>query len=375
MTPAEASKKYKWVKYDSQNKIVDLFCDHHMLSTLRTCEAKFLLEHILNIRPKAHKAWALMFGTCLHSCLEYYYEYNMKNEGQSVDINVFLAYGNKMWALLKMDEYKDETKYEKLGGREGFLSLLTQYWAYFNGLRMRVVATEITFGFDKEVPLGEFILPLLVRRNENISITDDFVVRCYLTGRIDFLADNGYKIGPVDHKSAAYFKGDEHLKFNPHDGITGYIYATNKILHKYYPKYMEQGRRCSSAWVHHISTASPSKNRTTGIVGPRFKVTNVDKDETQLEEFKIRQIETFKRVAQLLFNNKQPEWNTSTCSFLYGHPCEYRPIHETTSDHWGHIITDHYQVTQEWNPLAPDESAIVRDKIMDDESFKLYKLG
>lgn len=371
MTPELASTKYKWCKYDPESKTIDLYCDHHMLSTLRTCEAKFLLEHILNIRPKAHKAWALMFGTCLHSCLEMYYNSIRDHDGEPIGINEFLEYGNKMWALLKMDDYKDEEKYEKLGGRPGFLSLLTQYWAYYNGLRMRVIATEITFGFDKEVPLGSFRI--------NIGCPEDgdrwVDVNCYLTGRIDFLADNGHKIGPVDHKSAAAFRGDEHLKFNPHDGITGYIFATNKILHKYYPKYTEQGRRCLSAWVHHISTASPSKNRKTGIVGPRFKVTNVDKDEAQLEEFRLRQLETFKRVASLLFNNKQPEWNTSSCGFLFGHPCEYRPIHETNSDRWNQIIEDHYQVTEQWNPLSPDESIIVRDKILDAESFKLYKLG
>lgn len=368
MTPEQAASKYKWVHYDSQNQTVDLFLDHHMLSTLRTCEAKFLLEHILNIRPKSHKAWSLMFGTWLHSCLEVYYN-SIKAFGVALPIDEFLDYGNKQWLNLKLDDYFEETKFEKLGGRSGALSLLVQYYAYYTGLRMRVIATEVTFGFDKEVPLGFFY-------HENIvPCTPHFKINCYLTGRIDFLGDNGHKIGPIDHKSAAYFRGDEHLKFNPHDGITGYIFATNKIIEKYYPKYLAEGRKCLSAWVHHISTASPSKNRKTGEIGPRFKVTNIDKDEAQLEEFRLRNLETFKRVAELLFNNKQPEWSSHTCSFIFGHPCEYRPIHETNSDRWSQIIQDHYQVTQEWNPLSPDESAIVRDKVIDDESFKLYKLG
>ena len=377
MTPEQAAQKFKWVKYDSQNKIVDLFLDHHMLSTLRTCEAKFVLEHILNIRPKGHKAWSLVFGTWLHSCLELYYE-SLKNE-QVIDINEFLAHGNKLWLLLKLEDYKEEEKFEKLGGREGALSLLTQYYAYFTGLRMRVIATEITFGFDREVPLGSFTLPFFT---ENVYIEQHDTLHakhvqfnCYLTGRIDYLADNGYKIGPVDHKSAAYFRGDEAQKFNPHDGITGYIYATNKIIEKFYPKYKAEGRRSLSAWVHHISTATPSKNRKTGEVGPRFKVTSIEKDEAQLEEYRLRNLETFRRVVTLLFNNKQPEWNTSTCGFMFGYPCEYRPIHETNSDQWTRIITDHYQVTEQWDPLKPDESAIARDKVLDDESMKLYKLG
>jgi len=378
MTPEQASQKFKWVNYDSQNKTVDLFCDHHMLSTLRTCEAKFLLEHILNIRPKAHKAWSLMFGTWLHSCLELYYNSIKDHDGKPLSIDEFLAYGNKQWSNLRLNDYQDETKFEKLGGREGALSLLTQYYAYFNGLRMRVVATEVTFGFDKEVHLGSFTFagqPSHDKLLEDIYGLDPIQVNCYLTGRIDFLADNGNKIGPIDHKTAASFRGDEHLKFNPHDGITGYIYATNKIVGKFYPKYLEQGRKCLSAWVHHISTASPSKSRKTGEVGPRFKVTNIDKDEAQLEEYRVRNLETFKRVAELLFNNKQPEWSSHTCSFIFGNPCEYRPIHETNSDRWTQIIQDHYQVTEEWNPLSPDESAIVRDKVIDEESFKLYKLG
>jgi PD-(D/E)XK nuclease superfamily protein len=367
MIPAIAAEKFHWIKVDEQNRIIELYCDHHMLSTLRMCEVKFTIEHIANIRPKGHLAWNLVFGLLLHNCNEAYYK-SIKDSpnGTPFSVQEFLEVGKAQWKLLNLDAYKETEKFKKVGGYDGMLSLLVQYYAYYMSLRMRIVDAEIAFGKAKEVPLGEFIFRAnywsggVMHEDEY----DRWTVKCYLTGRIDLLVDNGYKIGIVDHKSHASFRGDEYLKFNPQDGITGYIYAINCLMKQLYPAYFEQGKRCMTAWIYHISQSSPSKSRTTGQIGPRFKATIIEKNEGQLEEYRLRQIETFKRVAELVFNDKNPEWSTHTCANVYGNPCEYRPIHESPSEEWDHILRDHYHVTLPWNPLKPDDSALERDEVL-----------
>lgn len=377
MTPQQAAQKYPWCRYDETNNIIELFLDHHMLSTLRMCEIKFVTEHILNIRPRGHRAWNLVFGTYLHSCFELFYNSLRDGDGIPITIDEFLSFGVKLWYQLRLDDYKDEEKYAKVGGLDGARSLLVQYYAYYQSLRMRIVATEITFGFNREVPLGEFDLKGHYYQHY-IEEHDTFVplpmqVKCYLTGRIDMIGDNGYKVGPIDHKTHAAFRGDEFRKFNPHDGVTGYIYAVNKIMEHRFPEYFAQGRRCLSGWVYHISQSSPSKSRKTGEIGPRFKTTNIDKTVEQLEDFRVRQLETFKRVCELLFNNKIPEWTTTSCGNIYGSPCEYITIHEAPSEQWVELVKSHYNVTEPWNPFSPDQSAIIRDHVLDEETIKGLK--
>src|SRR5215475_4350920 len=263
MTPAQASEKFPWVRVDPVSNIVELFMDHQMLSTLRMCESKFMMEHILNIRPKGHKAWALVFGAWLHFALEDYYEHIRQNEGRPPDPNLWLAKAKETWVRLHIQAYANEDKFQDVGGWEGACSLLVQYYAFYMEQRLRVVATEIPFGFDREVPLGDFWIFIEDRK---------WLVKCYLTGRIDMLVDNGSVIGPVDHKHAHMFRGDEWDKFNPHDGITGYIFGTNTILKKYFPDWHKP---CLNGWIFHLQGHHAAKNRKTGEIRPRFKVSRI----------------------------------------------------------------------------------------------------
>lgn len=360
MTPEQAASKYHWVSYDAQSKTIDLFLDHHVLSTLRTCESLFVMEHLLNIHPKygtGRKPWFLEFGSYMHYMFEIYYNSLKGNEGRNlISIDKYLETAKKLWAEMRMDEYatmdnNDSEKYEDVGGINGVLSLLVQYYTFYLDLRVRVVDTEISFGKKKEVSLGSFRINI----GDEIIGDDWAAVNCYLTGRIDLLIDNGNKIGPVDHKHTHAFKGDEWKKFNPQDGITGYILAVNEIMKQSYPSYFEQGRRCQSGWIYHISACTPSKNRKTGVVGPRFKTTPIDKALSQFEDFKARQLSTFKRVCDLMFNDKVPEWNTNSCHFLFMRPCPMLPIHEAPSEEWTNIINSHYEVREPWNPNSHNE--------------------
>jgi hypothetical protein len=353
MNPIQAAEKYHWIVYDSKNNTIDLFMDHQMLSTLRTCESKFVLEHILNIRPKGHKAWSLVFGAWMHYCLEFFYN-SIKDDpnGTPIDVNKYVIYGKDKWAELNLDAYKGETKYEDIGGWNGALALLIEYYAFYMQQRLRVVACEIPFGFEKEVFLGQFHLWI-----NGILVT----INCFLTGRIDMLVDNGSIIGPVDHKHTHIFRGDEYDKFNPHDGILGYIYATNKIIQTYFPGY---NKPCRAGWVFHIQGKAPSVEKKTKILRPRFKGSRIDKTLRQLEDFAARQLSSFKRVVELLLQDKNPEWSTHACSNIYGRQCEYREIHRQDAEYWPHAIEQFYHITEAWNPNEPEKSLIVRDDVL-----------
>lgn len=422
MTPEQAVQKFHWIKYDDETNTIELFLDHHMLSWARMCEAGFFFEHILQVRPnygkipatkqliidgqsvrvydtnfqgikkytENRKPWFLDFGEYLHYMFELFYtsfihldkenyvfDNLLKTDQECLNLQDFLEIGRKVWDIMDMDWYKTSTnpqdtkKYEEVGGFTGVIRLLTEYYVYYMDLRIRVVDTEIIFGYNREVPIGEFFVSepynWLTKNPCRGDELRSFTVKCYLVGRIDLLIDNGRKIGPVDHKSAHRFDGNEADKFNPQDGITGYIYATRCLLQTNYPKYFDKGRESLSGWIYHISaTDTPEPNKNSRSKGKtkqdRFKCTTIDKTPSQLEDFKQRQLSTFKRVCELLFNNKTPEWNTLVCNNIFGRPCQFREIHRQSSEEWEHIIKDHFVIGKQWNPQERDSDKI--DKIL-----------
>ena len=275
ITPEQAQEKYHWIKYDKATNTVELYLDNYMLSSSRLCEAKFYLEHLLWIKPKyelehkeitlgteikyIRKPWFFDFGEYIHWCLEQFYKHQKLN-GTAPEINQWLSICAVKWNMFRMDEYAhsanktDVTKYEEVKGWEGVAGLLTQYYAYYMDMRLRVIDTEITFGYNKEVLIGEFNLG-------NNNSDGPWKIRCYLTGRIDLLVDNGNKIGPIDHKTTHKFDGFEHEDFNPHDGICGYILAMHDVLKKYQEQGLTKIPQCTGGWIYNISSCTPSQPR------------------------------------------------------------------------------------------------------------------
>lgn len=374
MTPSEAAQKYHWVKYNPATNTVELYMDNFMLSGVRQCEAKFKLEHLDNIFPRYAepkpgeidlKPWFWSMGEFIHWCLEQFYD-SFKHTKQPPEIGEWVNRCKEHWQEMKMDEYAkakypgDIKKYEEIKGWEGIAGMLIEYYTFYMGMRLRVVDTEITFGHNKEVPIGDFAF--------NVGNTDgkNTVIECYLTGRIDLLVDNGYKVGPVDHKSTHRFDGWEHLDFNPHDGITGYILAVNEILKRYKEQGLTNIPFCTGGWIYHLSNCRPSEpNKKTQAKGklkadPRFKVTPVDKTEIALADYKARQITTFKRVANLLFNDEAPQWNTLNCNNIFFRPCPYRPIHEQPSNEQPYIIKQFYQIGKGWDTRDHSNKEVVK---------------
>jgi hypothetical protein len=378
MTPQEASSRYHWCQYNKDTNTIELFLDNYMLSCLRSCEAKFYLEHLLNIKPRyteldpanlngkvSRKPWFFDFGEFVHYCLENFYN-EFKVSKSPPQIDWWLALCKIKWSNMRMDDYKnsiveaDVKKYDEVKGWEGVAGLLCQYYAFYMDMRLRIIDTEITFGHNREVPIGKTSIL------DYFGYENDLIIECYLTGRIDLLVDNGYKIGPVDHKSTHKFDGFEHKDFNPHDAMTGYILAIHEILKNYYPLVPENsdhGTRsnlipqCLGGWIYHISACTPAEPNKKSVAagkkqGPRFKTTPVDKTISQLEDYKSRQLSTFKRVAELLFNNKVPEWNTTNCHNMFFRDCEYVPIHEQPSEQWQDIINRFYTIQPAWDTRA-----------------------
>jgi hypothetical protein len=313
------------------------------------CEAKFE-EEILNSQyTKAERYWSLEFGSWVHDCLEAFY-HAFRITGIAPEVDTWTKYSLKLWDAYDLSYYKpdplklvkdyrtDEKKYHAFGGREGAAAFLIHYYAFYMNQRYRVVATEISFGRKQEVLLGTFEILLPVSEN----LTHILRVRCYLTGRIDLLVDNTYKIGPVDHKTTASFDGYESQDFDPHEGITGYIYTINAILGTQFPD--NPHKICRDGWIHHISTKSTDE--------PRFKATPINKTPGQLEEFRLRQLRTCKKIVELL-NGETADRNTNICNNIYNRSCPYRELHRQPTEQRQGTLRQFYEVREAWNPEKP----------------------
>jgi hypothetical protein len=228
---------------------------------------------------------------------------------------------------------------------EGFVTLVMQYATYYNqdSERLRILDTEVAFGSGHEVPLGTltFMVP-----------EGPIKVDCYLSGRIDFLADDGIKIGPVDHKTRATFAQVEHiLQYNPHEGITGYIYAVGHIIRKRHPVMAAQ-RKCNSAWLNFIQVANESDPVK------RFKRGLVMRTDYQLEQWRLRQLSTFEEIFRWLRSGHEPTWNTEVCTHWYGVNCIYHAVHrQPDANSQLVVLNSDYQAGKYWNPEdIPDDS-------------------
>jgi hypothetical protein len=220
------------------------------------------------------------------------------------------------------------------------------------------VDTEISFGRAREVYLG--YLGHFYSGNDRFGLTSPYYsgINCYLTGRIDLLVDNGTKIGPVDHKSTARFDGYESNDFDPHEGITGYIFAINSILKAQREKCESRGgilvpQTCNTGWIHHISLADSD---------PRFKPTLITKTNQQLEEYRMRQLRACKRVYELasssakLENYGAVEFATDKCNNIYNSPCPFRELHRQPFIQREGTIAQFYEIKPAWNPAVKKEA-------------------
>lgn len=327
--------KFHWIKKISDT-YYEMYLDHHMLSTFRSCQIHFQHLHVEGRRPNSGYSWSLEFGILMHKFVEKLYKMKVNNGEGDLFYESIAALAGSMWDDAEMDRFKDHLTCKSLGGKYGFISLCIQYVSYYttDAERIRIIDTEISFGMNKEVPLGTIFV-------SNGAVRID----CYLSGRIDFLGDDGIRIGPVDHKTRASFgKKDLTSQYNPHEGMTGYLYATKKILETNFPE-LAAKRRTNTAWINFIQVANES-DRTK-----RLRRAIVMRTDYQLEHFRLRQLETFKDIFNYLYEMREAQWNTEMCTHWYGSICMYQPSHRQADENSMLLVLNQdFTEGKFWNP-------------------------
>lgn len=419
MQPEELAKKYNFVTV-GEDGVIEFFCDHTLLSSLRACEQYFVDTHLKRYRHK-DRNWNLDFGQWLHATLELFYHYEYKKyqrvsnelnecarcgmakeqhpvsivsvrtgerkeceslvEWDSIPKGIFLAHGMMLWDKMEMDYYKDRHKmFKMLDGQLGALKLLTDYWnVYGEGKeRLRVVGIEMPFGRDKEVPIVDNIREINSFNNDfdaarSAGVTEKDYPRLlwssgpyrgYLTGRFDQIVDDGISLAAFDHKSTAFFDGGEASKFMPHDGMQGYVYALNCMVEKLYP-----GKLANKMLINHICLQDksnekdePSRKRnvpTHYVPALRFTRSTLTYTPEQLEEYRKRNAATFDVLYQILVLERPAQWNTGSCNDMYHKECPFKSVHAITPTVREDIMNKQLIQVAEWEPYYESKAEII----------------
>lgn len=364
------SETLHWLKLDDNNNpincdsnpIVELYLDNHMLETFRTCEAKFFLSFVEGYRPHISRAWWFDFGTAFHKAIEYFY-LNRKNPHFDV-LSWATVRARDIWHSMRMDEFYapgcrlEHKNYSILGGLPGFSNLLIQYaTVYSPGMESwETVGTELYFGKDKSVELT------------NWADTAALGFRLFLSGKIDLLVaepifNGAISVAPMDHKTTSHFMGkNPQTKFEIHEGMTGYVYAAQKIVKNLLP---DQKLEVNKIWMNHVQVKPETMPST------RFRRGAIYRTDYQLEQYRLRQISTAKRILELLLNYSGgpdfssrsssyniPTYNTAACN-LY-HPCTFYPVHRQNSQYGELVIlkTD-FDRGKYWDPENREEDLLL----------------
>jgi hypothetical protein len=351
MTIEEAISRYHWFQR-GEDGVIELFLDHHALATFRSCEASFELSMMANIRP-IHKSWNLEFGIIFHKMIEEFY---LAKWDERFELVSWLQLAIGLWDKFAMEaQFGEHKMYKMLGGVYGFIDMLAQYADHFAAEvdRLRVIGIEITFGKKREVPLGTFAayqLDPTLQPHFKIGFDAQVEpVRCYLTGRIDFLMDSGNAIGPLDHKTTAFFRGNPANTYDPQEGMTGYIFAVQNIMKKSFPELLGQ-RKVDRIWMN-FAQVSPVKDPME-----RFKRVPMFKTDWQLEQYRLRQLRTFHKIYDMIVLGERADWNTSVCNKMFHNECQYRNLHrQNTNDAMIQVLKTDFKVAAPWNPECVED--------------------
>lgn len=342
-TIQQLEKKLHWLQF-GEDGVLEIYLDNHMLQTFRMCEARFFEEFVEGYKPKGSlgRIWFLDFGVCVHKAIEIYYIDRKKG---AFDLMGWISkIARKIWDEKDMEYWANEdlwkghkyNSYKDLGGFLGFCGLLFQYAQYFSveNERFRVIGTELYFGKNKEVPLLEN--KYFDRYSPNFEITET-PFRLYLAGKIDLLVDDGYSIGPMDHKTSRDFMGkNPAINYEIQEGMTGYVFAAKTILASMntetYGQTVPQGRQVNKIWMNFLQVKPAKAN-----MADRFKRVPLYKTDEELEMYRQRQISTAARIYQLLENYKedgsglQPFYNHMACTNWMHRNCLFQPVHRQNS--------------------------------------------
>jgi hypothetical protein len=221
--------------------------------SFRSCRRRWRLEVIDNLTPKS-PAWALEFGTGIHSALELYYEisagWNRKAKRSRDPLSLVLGRFDawykemdKQQGLLLGSLYTDAAKDELWDMRNLGMTMLTNYAEYSNDLAEQdpweVVAIEgrgaETLGSSGPKGYPKSAMPFISEGRVLVPIVHPITKKPltgvpYLSGRIDLIVKRVKRSGKlwvVDHKTTATAPSDRGIDFE--DQITGYSYIVWRL--------------------------------------------------------------------------------------------------------------------------------------------------
>jgi len=316
-----------WLRFSPTTGRLEFIVDNTILSDYRGCPAHFVLTYIEGWRRKrisgdVSREWALDFGTLFHRMMEHYYRHFKDEDFKLEDFAIKTAFAE--WQKMEMDVHLGHKECQAMGGYPGFAGMLCQYANQFKAEneRIKVLATEVAFGKAGDVPIyrdgdttgNYYSLPYFVECPADI----------YLSGRLDIIADDGYHILPVDHKTMGSFRGDPLNRFIVDDGPTGYIFALNAILGSLaLPEELILKRECNQIQMNLICKSVPKE-------GSRFKRLPIRKSTAQLEAYRLRTIQTVNHMLsdlELYVRGIGIPRDTSKCNNWYFKECAFLDVH------------------------------------------------
>ena len=315
-----------WITYNPDTGRLELIIDNHLLSTYRSCSAYFMLSAVEGYRrrsgvgePGQSREWFLDFGTLFHRLMEEYYHIYKSPDFSLEDFAIKRALHH--WKEMEMDAHLSHKECQEMGGYPGFAGLLVQYATQFKAEneKLSVIASEVSFGHDKQVPLFVFNGAESGSSDNGLWSPADI----YLSGRIDIIGDDGVFILPLDHKTVGSFYKDPMSRFLADDGPTGYIYALGKLLPTLVPSELLLKRTSNRILINIISKKIPKE-------GSRFKRNVIWKSTEQLEAYRIRQIGTVNNLLSDLetyIRGGSVPRDTSKCSNWYFRDCTFLDVH------------------------------------------------
>lgn len=324
-------RQLPWLMYDPSTGRVYFVIDNYLLSQYRGCPSYFFELAVEGYHQKSlttgapERSWPLDFGILFHKMMEVYYRSFRELDFSLEDFAIKTAW--KYWNEMNMNIHLTHRESQQMGAAPGFGAMLIQYALQFKSEneRLRIIAHEVSFGKAKEVPIYV---------GKSGIDHSDLGFDIYLSGRIDILGDDGFRILPLDHKTMGSFRGDPLARFLVDDGPVGYIYAMKKVLPTIVPEELILKRDCNQILMNLISKAIPKE-------GSRFKRFALQKSDAALEAYRHRVITTCSKIMLDLENyirGIMPDRDSKSCNNWFFHQCPYFDVHRQ-QDRAGELAT------------------------------------
>lgn len=286
----------------------EIYLDATMCSTFGQCEMMFYESFVQSLTPKGERPFARDLGSWWSEVMEHVYGGWFRTE-LTISAMDALKIATQVWEDLKMDELEKyhPRSYKQFGGRYGALAMIADYFNRqlpVDYQTWKIVASEASFGRNKEVCIGE---------TERIIL--------FWMGQPDLFVVSGSRLFPVDHKSVAYIDSNTAKRYKPHIQIPGYIIA-GQILCKSLGMDIPVDRA-----IINCVARSDRQDKSGESKHPRFRRISVSYSPEELEEWRSRRLEQAERLRYCFENNKWA-WNEAICSNYYNRPCSFQNIHE-----------------------------------------------